>query len=269
MSAAMKKVPVLSEHVSLIDTHCHLDMDAYREDFRDVLFRAEQHRVRHIVTIGIDLSSSRKAVQLAEQHPNLSATVGVHPHEVDQSGKHTYDALAELAERYRDQVVGYGEIGLDYVKKYSEPANQKIHFANQLALARELRLPVIIHDREAHEDTMEILKKTGPHEFGGVMHCFSGDREFARRVIDFGFHISVPGVVTFKNGIELQEVARSIPLESLLVETDRPFLSPHPMPAHVIYTADCIARLRDMSLDEVARITTENACRLFQIKIPS
>lgn len=275
MSTKLKEIPVLSEHVSLIDTHCHLDMDAYAKDLEDVLARAKKYRVNHIITIGIDLASSRKAIQLAMKYPGISATVGVHPHDVDQSNKYTYDSLAALAERHRDQVVGYGEIGLDYVKKYADPVNQKEHFANQLALARELRLPVIVHDREAHEDTLKILKDSGPLNFGGVMHCFSGDAEFARKVIDLGFYVSIPGVVTFKNGRELQDVAKIVPLNSLLVETDGPFLSPHPMrgkrnePTHVIYTADCIARLRGISLDEVARTTTENACTLFNLETPA
>lgn len=271
MTKRINKLPALSAGISLIDTHCHLDMDAYGEDLDDVLQRASLHRVRHIITIGIDLKSSKGAVALAESHANISATIGIHPHDVDSITSATYDALGVLADNHREHIVGYGEIGLDYVKEYSAAENQRRHFANQLILARDLRLPVVIHDREAHEDTLRILKETGAGVNGGVMHCFSGDLELAQRVLDLGFSISIPGVVTFKNAAALQEVARTIPLNSMLIETDGPFLSPHPLrgkrnePVNVLYTADCIASLRGLTLDEVAAATTANACTLFHL----
>jgi len=272
---AKRKVvfPQLSDDVILIDTHCHLDMEAYHEDFDEVLNRAAQHGVGHIVTIGIDLPSSVRATELAASYHNISATIGVHPHDVDQVTDATYQALAELAEKQKEHIVGYGEIGLDYVKEYSAADNQRRHFANQLAFARDLRLPIVIHDREAHADTLKLLKESGATEHGGIMHCFSGDLDLARQVIDLGLHISLPGVVTFKNAKDLQEVAREVPLEWLLVETDGPFLSPHPLrgkrnePANVIFTAACIAELRDLDLDEVARQTTLNASKVFHLDL--
>lgn len=271
MTKRINKLPSLSPGISLIDTHCHLDMDAYGKDLDEVLQRASRHHVRHIITIGIDVESSKGAVALAQRYANISATIGVHPHDVDSITSATYDILGDLAEKNREHIVGYGEIGLDYVKEYSAADSQRRHFANQLILARDLSLPVVIHDREAHEDTLRILKETGAGTHGGVMHCFSGDLEFAQRVLDLGFYISIPGVVTFKNAVALQEVARTIPLKSMLIETDGPFLSPHPLrgkrnePVNVVYTADFIASLRDIPLDEIAAETTANACTLFQL----
>lgn len=258
----------------LIDTHCHLDMDAYKSDLDDVLNRAKESGVHHIVTIGIDLASSRKAINLAKKYSGISATVGVHPHDVDNISEKTYPAICDLIEQNRNHIVGYGEIGLDYVKNYSSIDNQQKHFKTQLSLARELNLPVIIHDREAHDDTLKILKDIGLPEAGGIMHCFSGDIEFARKVLGLGLLLSIPGVVTFKNAKSLQEVTRWAPIESLLVETDGPFLSPHPKrgkrnePAHVAYTARYAAELREISLEEFACRTTENSCRIFNIPIP-
>lgn len=273
MNKKTYKLPILPPQASLIDTHCHLDMDAYDEDFNDVLQRAQSSRVHHIITIGIDITSSQKAIDLATKHKNISATVGIHPHDVDSISKATYDTLEELVTNNKEQIVGYGEIGLDYVKKYSLAENQRHHFANQLALAKNLNLPVVIHDREAHEDTLRIIKASGENRSGGVMHCFSGDMELARAVLDLGFFISIPGVVTFKNAKSLQEVARNIPLERMLVETDGPFLSPHPLrgkrnePVNVLYTADFIAQLRRISLEEVAKQTTINARKLFKLPV--
>jgi TatD DNase family protein len=247
-------------------------MEAYKDDLEELLQRAKQNRVNHIVTIGIDLQSSLHAAELAASHNDISATVGIHPHDVDSVTTDTYDKLGEIAGKYSKHIVGYGEIGLDYVKEYSSVDNQRRHFANQLALAKDLRLPVIIHDREAHDDTLRILQQAGATESGGVMHCFSGDCLLAEKVLDLGFYISIPGVVTFKNALDLQEVARMIPLERMLIETDGPFLSPHPLrgkrnePVNVLFTADCIARLRDISLDEVARQTTANAEELFKFR---
>lgn len=273
MNKRVNKFPILSAGSSVIDTHCHLDMEAYSGDLDAILHEAVDHGVVHTVTIGIDVESSTKAIQLAKNYDCLSATVGIHPHDVDKISADAYTILGELADANRGQVVGYGEIGLDYVKEYSAAENQRRHFASQLALARDLRLPVIVHDREAHEDTLRLIKASGPPPFGGVMHCFSGDLDFARKVLDLGMFISFPGVVTFKNAVDLQEVARTIPLDAIVVETDGPYLSPHPLrgkrnaPANVLYTAAAIAELRQISLDEVARQTTANACRLFGLTL--
>jgi TatD DNase family protein len=263
--------PIPPEGTSLVDTHCHLDMREFENDFDMVLNRAKNHGVDSVITIGIDLASSRKAIGLARKYPCIWASVGVHPHDVHSATDETYAAIEDLIETNHHLVVGYGEIGLDYLKKRSEPELQRRHFRRQLEMAKKHRLPAIIHDRDAHEDTIRILHETGPFPNGGVMHCFSGDMDFAGKIVDLGFHISIPGIVTFKNAHDLHEVAQKVPLTSLLVETDGPFLAPHPWrgkrnePAYVLYTADYIAKLRDIPLVELAKATTANAKSLFRL----
>ena len=264
-------LPSLSQETFLVDSHCHLDMDAYKDDLDEVLEQAYRNHVRWIISIGIDVESSRRAISLAQKYAMIKATIGIHPHDVSHIQDETLDILAELAAENGHHVVGYGEIGLDYVKNYSPQALQRRHFRSQLALAKELGLPVIVHDRDAHEDTLRLLREAAPFEHGGVMHCFSGDLTLARQVMELGFHISIPGVVTFKNATDLQEVARLTPLTSLLVETDGPFLSPAPWrgkrnePAFLVHTAQFIADLRDIPINEVARQTSANAMALFQL----
>lgn len=254
----------------LIDTHCHLDMDAFAGDLDQVLDRAIHANVIRIITIGIDLPSSAKAVDLADRYPQISAAIGVHPHDVDHLTDSDYAALERLYTDHSETIVGYGEIGLDYYKKYSNPADQKKHFSRQLELAHALKLPVIVHNREANDDILEILRQAKPLEYGGIMHCFSGDLAFAHKIIDLGMLISIPGVVTFKNSNTLQEVAGNIPLTSMVIETDGPFLAPHPFrgkrnePSYVVHTAAKIAELRRTDLDVIAGQTTANAEKLFQ-----
>lgn len=261
--------PALTEDASLVDTHCHLDMDEYAADLDDVIDRARHQKVDRIITIGIDLESSKKAIALARKYPGISASVGVHPHNLPAATDNCYADILGLVRENRDVVVGYGEIGLDYVKNYHPPELQRRHFRLQLDMARTAALPVIIHDREAHDDILRILDDSGPLPAGGVMHCFSGDYRLASTLIDRGLRISIPGVVTFKNAASLQEVARKVPLSSLLLETDGPFLAPHPWrgkrnePSYVLYTAARVAELRGISLSSLARATSENAAALF------
>ena len=263
-------LPVPGNGAVLIDTHCHLDMSAYEADYEAVLARAVAAGVTRIISVGIDLESSRSAIGLAEKHEGIYATVGVHPHNVAELTEADYAELQELCRH--PKVVAYGEIGLDYVKDYAPVARQKEHFARQVALAKELRLPLVVHDREAHDDIMELLEGAGPFPAGGVMHCFSGDAAFARRVLALGFHISIPGVVTFAKAEMLQEAVREIPLASLVLETDGPFLAPVPRrgkrnePQLMLYTAQKVAELKGISLEEVARQTTMNAVHLFGLE---
>lgn len=266
-----RQVATLDQDVYIIDTHCHLDMQRYACDLDSVLDRAAHHNISTIVTIGIDKTSSEKAVQLAEQHESIYATVGIHPHDVADIDSHTLDFIGQLAVDNSSSVVGFGEIGLDYMKKYSTPDIQRKQFYNQLSLAKELNLPVIIHDRDAHEDTLKILQQAAPFDFGGVLHCFSGTYEFAKQIIDFGLHISIPGIVTFTKSSNLQHVASKIPLSSMLLETDGPFLAPEPWrgkrnePFYILYTAEKIANLRNIDINELARQTTLNAQSLFRL----
>ncbi len=274
MTSAMKKrtnpePPLLPQGCELIDSHCHLDMDAYNEDLAALLVRARAAGVTRIITIGIDPHSSRQAVRLAREHAGIHATVGIHPHDAVRARENDFAELAALAGR--PEVVGYGEIGLDYAKLHSPRQVQQQVFARQLDLARELDLPVIIHDRDAHDDTMKLLRATSPFAAGGVMHCFSGNIDLARQVLELGFHISIPGIVTFKNSADLQEVVRWAPMDRIILETDAPFLAPVPFrgkrnePAYLVHTAAMVAELKGMPLAEVARQTTENTIALFRL----
>jgi TatD DNase family protein len=274
MSKSKKKIklPPFNNNFYGIDTHCHLDMEAYESDFRQVIRHAEDNSIKYIVTIGIDLESSRKAVQIAAKNESIFAAIGIHPHNAGKVNDDTYDQLRRLADQ--PKIVAYGEIGLDYAKRYTSPEIQREHFRRQMQLAGELQLPVIIHDRDAHDDTLKVLREYSPVPKGGIMHCFSGDIEFARQIIDLGLHISIPGIVTFKNAHDLQHVARNIPLESMLLETDGPFLAPIPVrgkrnePVNILYTAEKIAELRGISTEEVLAATTANAEKIFRINRP-
>lgn len=261
----------MNNPTTFIDTHCHLDMDNYSTDFNDVIARAATSGVAQIITIGIDIPSSIRAVMLAKEHNMLFATVGIHPHDVDSIGNSTYSHLTELLENNKEYIVGLGEIGLDYFKNYSDVSSQRKHFKKQLQLAKEFMLPIVIHDRDAHEDTLSILKEIGPFPNGGVLHCFSSDISFARKILELDLHISIPGVVTFKNAHVLQEVAKNIPLDRMLLETDGPFLSPMPYrgkrnePSYIPYIAGKIAELRNIEISTVAELTTKNARELFKL----
>jgi TatD DNase family protein len=266
----MKKtvpLPELSPESRLIDTHCHLDMADYQADLKEVLAGASRCGVTRIITIGIDLASSRRAVELAQGYEGVHAAVGIHPHDAATADEEVFRRLTELAAA--PKVVGYGEIGLDYAKNYSPKDVQLRVFARQLELAKELRLPLIIHDRDAHEDTLRLLRDKGPFPQGGVMHCFSGDAGLARQVLDIGFYISIPGIVTFPNAAMMREAVREVPSDRLLLETDGPFLAPVPfrgkcnLPQYLLHTAAAVAELKGVSLDEIARQTTVNAEKLF------
>ena len=259
-------LPQLAPDIFVVDTHCHLDMAAY-DDCRQVIERAMSAGVSNILSVGIDLASSKAALALAEEFPCVYCAVGIHPHHVVGVEEWQYQELADLARH--PKVKAYGEIGLDYARDYAPHDAQIRHFERQVALAIELSLPVIIHDRGAHAEVMAILTAAQPMPAGGVMHCYSGGLELAVAAIEFGFYMSIPGVVTFGKAETLHEVARSLPLESLLIETDGPYLAPEPFrgkrnePAYILYTAAKIAELRGLSIDAVARQTSLNAMRLF------
>ena len=262
-------LPSLPAGITAVDTHCHLDMAAYDNDRDQVIAEASRNGVGRMLTIGIDLVSSTRAVSLADRYPGVYAAIGVHPHNAAATEDNCYQQLKKLASH--PKVVAYGEIGLDFVKKYAPVQEQMTQFRKQIRIAKELRLPLIIHDRGAHTETMQILMDESPFPDGGVMHCFSGDAKLAAEVIDLGFHISVPGIVTYKNGTMLQEVVRKVELGAILLETDGPFLTPVPergkrnRPALVLHTARKIAELKAISLAEVVRRTTMNAEALFSL----
>lgn len=261
--------PKLSSPAELIDTHCHLDMEAYQADLDQVIQSAVQCGIKRIITIGVDDHTSHRAVEIAQQYANIFAVIGFHPHDARKATADALNNLTQLAQH--DSIVGYGEIGLDYAKNYAPRDIQIKAFREQLHLARELDLPVVIHDREAHEDTRSLIRSAGPLPRGGVMHCFSGDSELAQEMIDLGLYISIPGIATFTNAHLLHEVVRVIDLRYLLLETDGPFLAPIPYrgkrnePKLLLYTAQMVADLKQIPLEEVARVTTANATRLFRL----
>ncbi len=252
----------------LVDSHAHLEMKEFDPDREEVIRRAGSEGIDFIITVGTNLKLSLKAVTLADQYENIYATVGVHPHDVARINNHTLDALKDLA-RKQKKIVAYGEIGLDFFRNISPPEQQLELFGRQLELAGELNLPVVIHDREAHRQTLETVQASRVRR--GVFHCFSGDYEMAKKCIDLGFYISIPGVVTYDKSKTLQDVAARTPLSSLLVETDAPYLTPVPHrgkrnePSYVIHTAKKVAEIRGMPLEEVARQTSLNALNLFGI----
>ncbi|MBW1705152.1 MAG: TatD family hydrolase [Deltaproteobacteria bacterium] len=247
----------------LIDSHAHLDMDDFDGDRDKVLERAAQVGITHIITMGIDRESSIAALKLAKKYDFVYAAIGYHPHSADGCKTDDLDALISMASE--PEIVAWGEIGLDYYRSYSAPEAQQKIFSRQIEIADDLNLPVVIHDREAHDDVLEMLKKMGKGEKKGVIHCFSGDIDLALAFLDLGYFISIPGTVTYKKAYHVKEVASRIPLESMLIETDAPFLAPVPKrgkrnePALVAFTAHEIARLRNIDFEEVAMRTSENA----------
>ena len=272
MGKNIKKIllPQLPTGTTVIDTHCHLDMISSETDMETTVNRAVAAGVAPIITVGIDLESSRKAVRLSNLYSDVFATVGIHPHNVQNVDDNTYNELERLSTA--SKVVAYGEIGLDYVKQYAPKSLQLEHYERQIDLAQKIRLPLVIHDREAHEDIIRILNQRGTFASQGVMHCFSGDWDYAKKVLDLGFLISIPGVVTFNKAEVMQKVAKKVPLNRLILETDAPFLTPEPLrgrknlPEYVLYTAQKIADLRNMSLEELVKATTENAQQLFKLE---
>lgn len=254
--------------VHLIDSHCHLHDARYEDRSAEILERASREGVFRAVTIGSDLPESEAAVRLAGRHPELAATVGIHPHEARTWSAAAAERLRELAGE--PQVAGYGEIGLDYHYDFSPRAAQREAFAAQLALARELALPVVLHSREAEADTFAVLREHAPYAEGGVFHCFPYGVEAMGEALALGFHVGITGIVTFdKSGLS-QAVASAVPADRLLLETDAPYLSPKPKrgqtnePSYLVHVAREVARLRGEPLEEVARQTTSNAARLFR-----
>ena len=251
-----------------IDSHAHLEMSDYDHDRDEMIKRALYQGIEKIVTIGIDKKECAQAIELAATYPFIYVALGLHPHNAKKSDNNLFDFIK--ANVRHKSVVALGEMGLDFFKNWSPRYDQIRCFHDQLALARELKLPTIIHDRDAHEETLRILREERAWESGGVIHCFSGDFKMAVACIDMGFFISIPGTITFKNATSLQEVVNKIPLENILIETDAPFLAPVPFrgkrnePAYVRYVAEKIAEIKKVPLETVASVTTHNARLLFK-----
>lgn len=254
----------------LIDSHAHLTTSKYDEDRDAVIARSKDNGLVRMVEIGgvKDFEGNEAARLLAESEDIIYFTVGLHPHDASKFNEDDWRRLEDLSAEH-PKVVGIGETGLDYFYNHSTPEEQKASFRRHIALAKERRLPLVIHDREAHDEVMEILESERAFETEGVFHCFSGDWDLARRVIDSGWMIAIGGVVTFPKAVELHEVARRIPLDALLLETDSPFLTPVPKrgrrnePWYTRYVAGRIAELKGIELEEVIAATGRNAVRLF------
>ncbi|MDA8096431.1 MAG: TatD family hydrolase [Clostridia bacterium] len=251
----------------LIDTHAHLDHERFDGERETVIARAEAAGVGLIICVGSDLESSRKSVTLAQANPAIYAAVGVHPHEAAAAPPHYLDEVRRLLGEPR--VVALGEIGLDYHYDFSPRPVQRQVFEAQLKLARELDCSVVIHSRKADDDTYRMLTESGVTRV--VMHCYSGDWRLAERYLELGFFISLSGVVTFPKSTETREVATRLPLDRLMLETDAPYLAPVPRrgrrnePAYVYHTAEAVASIRGVSLDEIAQQTTANAREFFRL----
>lgn len=255
----------------LIDTHCHLDPQYFPNGPDEALERAAAVGIHGFVAIGVghDLAPARAAVALAQRLPDrIGCAIGVHPHDAARMDDAMYAELAALATA--PEVLAVGEIGLDYHYDHSPRDVQQATFAKLIALARELKKPIVIHTRSAPEDTIALLERSGARDVGGVIHCFSEDRAFATRALDLGFDLSFSGIVTFKSSAAIQDVAKWAPLDRILVETDSPYLAPVPLrgkpcePAFVVHTAKKVAELRGIALEALAEATTENAIRRFR-----
>jgi TatD DNase family protein len=254
----------------LFDTHAHLHFPELLEDLDSVLDRARAAGVQGMVTIGTDRETNPAAVALAERLDHVHATVGIHPHDAAEATEEDFEAMERLA-RGSAKVVALGEMGLDFFRNLSPHDVQETVLRRQLDMARRLDKPVVIHCRDAHPETLAILAEERVGEVGGVMHCFSADVEVAKRCLDLGLWISLAGPVTYKNARGLPEVARFVPEDRLVVETDCPFLPPHPHrgqrnePAWVAITAARVAELRGVSVEVLGEATTRNARQLFRL----
>lgn len=251
------------------DTHAHLNAEQYNDDLQEVIDRALTEGISKMVVVGFDRPTIKKAMELAEKYEFIYASIGWHP--VDAIDMTDEDLLwiEELASH--PKVVALGEMGLDYYWDKSPKEIQKEVFRKQIQLAKKVKLPIVIHNRDATADIVEILREEGAKEVGGIMHCFSGSPEVAKECVEMNFYISLGGPVTFKNARKPKEVAEIIPLEKLLIETDCPYLAPHPYrgkrnePSYVKLVAEQIAEIKQLPVEEVARATMENAKKLFGI----
>ncbi|MDD4334738.1 MAG: TatD family hydrolase [Desulfotomaculaceae bacterium] len=255
--------------MNVFDTHAHLNDKAYDADRDEMIQRARQAGITLIVNIGFNLTSSRESIDLADSYDLIYASVGIHPHDAAEAGPGYLLELQKMARH--PKVVAIGEIGLDYFRDLSPRPVQRKVFLEQMALAKKLQKPIIIHDRDAHGDMMDILRKEKLGPAGGVMHCYSGSWEMARELLAMGFYLSIAGPVTFPNASKSKEVAAKVPADRLLIETDAPYLAPMPYrgrrnePAHILYTAAEIARLRGIKKEDLVQMCAENGRKLFRI----
>ena len=255
--------------MELIDTHAHLDFPRFDKDRKEVIKRAIEGGVKNIINIGSSMTSSRNSVELSRRYDEIYSVVGIHPHNADNFNLNLSKKLNKLSQN--NKVVAIGEIGLDFHYDNSPREKQKQAFRAQLRLAKNLDLPVVIHTRDADQETLEILKEENAAELDGIMHSFASDKKMAKEILDLGFYIAFGGLITFKNLDDLRKVVKEVPINKILVETDSPYLTPDPYrgkrnePLYVKYVAEKIAEIKNLSLEEVAKKTTMNAKKVYNI----
>lgn len=248
-----------------VDSHCHLEMSSYDKDLDDVIRKSADEGLQYILTVGTEESYFARVRTIVDRYPFIYGAIGIHPHNAKDYNDRTEKVILEAAQHPR--IVGYGEVGLDFFKNHSPRDAQKRVFARQLSLARQIGLPVIIHSREAREETIDILQRE--YSGAGVIHCYSYDTAAAKRFLDMGFLISIPGTITYKTASTLQDVVRYVPADRLLAETDAPFLTPHPhrgkrnLPYYVKLTVEAMARIRGIEAASLARVIRDNFVGLF------
>ncbi|HEY5675064.1 MAG TPA: TatD family hydrolase [Malonomonas sp.] len=254
---------------ALVDSHAHLDGSQFDNDRHETIQRAIDNNISHILTVGCDLESSAASVALAQKYECIYASVGVHPHDATQVTPESLQQLRQLLAR--PKVVALGEIGLDFYRDRSPRDIQRTAFRQQIRLAKELDKPLIVHDRDAHDEVLQILTEENAAAVGGVLHCFSGDLAMAKKCLELGFYLSFPGTISYPKNDAARDVVKAIPIDRMLVETDCPYLSPQQFrgrrnePAYVRYTAEKIAEIKGLTIEDVARVTSRNCFDLFGI----
>jgi TatD DNase family protein len=255
---------------ALVDSHAHLDSKSFTNDLEEVIERAHNNAVEYILTVGCDLESSRASVDIAQRFPKIFASVGIHPHDASTVNEEVIIELAQMAKSI-DKVVAIGETGLDFYRDHSPRDLQRASFRRHIQLAKDVGKPLIIHDRDAHDEVIQIMREERAADIGGVLHCFSGDLEMARKCVEMGFYLSFAGPLTYPKNEALRDIARTLPIDIMLIETDCPYLAPQQWrgkrcePALVRATAEKLAEIKGLTLEDVSRITSLNAWRLFGI----
>ena len=255
----------------LIDTHAHLDGSQFDQDREETIARAQESGISQILTVGCDLQSSQASIDLAERHETIYAAVGIHPHDATECDNAAIEQLKTMQQH--PKVVAIGEIGLDFFRDRSPRETQRKAFRQQIRLAKQVGKPIIIHDRDAHDEVLQILTEEDAASVGGVLHCFSGDLEMARACLELGFYLSFPGTITYPKNEDARQIVKAVSIDRMLVETDCPYLSPQKYrgkrnePSYVRFTAEKIAEVKGLSIEDVARITSRNAFDLFGIGV--
>lgn len=255
--------------IQIFDTHAHYDDDAFDEDREALLTELPKQRVERVVNIGASLNSCKKTIELAEKYEYIYCALGVHPSEVGELEETSFEWLKEKCQM--EKCLAVGEIGLDYHWPEPEPALQKEWFVRQLDLAKSLHKPVVIHSRDAAKDTLDIMTAEHAGDIGGVIHCYAYSKEMAKNYLDMGYYFGIGGVLTFKNARKLVEAVEYLPLESIVLETDSPYLSPEPNRGkrndsrNLTYVANALAAIKGVPVEEIYRITWENGCKLYRM----